>query len=111
MALFYFRITCDGIGSFSTQCRGKSPYDALKLFLRRSTLNQFLASHPEWPRDFTVRDLYMFIPLTGLKNVYGCGLGQNGKYVQIDIVQTVERSRQYEKYCGPKRRVVTLRND
>ncbi len=92
MALFSLHVHCDGIGSYSTQCQGDNPYDAIRVFLKKTSLNEFLAPHPEWPRDFKLRDIYLFIPLDWLTNIYFCDLGQKGKYVQIDIVQTVQHS-------------------
>ncbi len=109
MALFSLFVNCEGIGAYSTQCDAESPYEAIRIFLRMPTLKQFLSTHSEWPNDFTVRDIYAFIPLEGLANVYFCGLGQKGKYVQINLVQTVQRSSPNEKYCGPRRKSVTLR--
>jgi hypothetical protein len=109
MALFSLIVDCVGIGTYVTQCRGSSPYDAIRVFLGTSSLNQFLSSHPEWPSDFKLRDMYLLIPLDGLKNIYSCGLGQQGKYVQIQIVQTVQNSSTLDKYCGPVRKVVRLR--
>lgn len=109
MALFSLFINCDGIGAFSTQCKAESPYDAIRELLCTNSLNQFLLPHTEWPQDFTLQDIYLFIPLEGLTNLYFCGLGQQGKYVQINIVQTVKRSSNKEKYCGPHLEAVTLR--
>jgi hypothetical protein len=109
MALFSLFISCEGAGSFSTQCRAENPHRAIRNFLGTSQLNHFLSVHPEWPRDFALRDVYAFIPLDGLVNLYFCGLGKKGKYVQIHIVQTVQRSSAAEKYCGPRRKSVTLR--
>lgn len=109
MALFSLIVECVGIGSYVTQCQATSPYDAIRAFLRTPSLNGFLASHPEWPRDFKLRDMYLLIPLDGLKNIYSCGLGQQGKYIQIQIVQTVKNSASADKYCGPVRKMVTLR--
>ena len=109
MALFSLHINCDGIGSYITQCHGENPYDAIRSYLKTTSLNEFLSSHEEWPRDFKLRDIYLFTPLEGLSNIYLCGLGQNGKYVQIEIVQTVQRSKDKEKYCGPRNKKVNLR--
>jgi len=109
MALFSLHINYIGIGGYSTQCRAEGPYDAIRVFLKKPSLNEFLSEHPEWPCDFQLRDIYLFMPLKGLTNVYFCGLGQQGKYIHIDIVQTVQRSSQKEKYCGPRRKRVTLR--
>lgn len=109
MSLFSLFIRCDGIGSYSTQCHAESPYDAIRELLSTNSLNQFLSSHTEWPQDFSLQDVYMFTPLKDLTNLYFCGLGQKGKYVQIDIVQTVELSLEKEKYCGPNKESVTLR--
>jgi hypothetical protein len=92
-----------------TQCQAESPYDAVRAYLRTSSLNRFLAQHDDWPRDFKLRDMYLLIPLDGLKNIYSCGLGQQGKYVQIQIVQTVKNSPVSDRYCGPIRKMVALR--
>lgn len=100
MALFSLFIKCDGIGSYATQHQAESPYDAIRQLLCTNSLNQFLTPHTEWPQDFTLQDIYIFIPLGNLTNLYFCGLGQQGKYVQIHIVQTVRRSSKNEKYCG-----------
>lgn len=109
MALFSLIVDCVGIGSHVTQCRASSAYEALREYLSWPTLNQFLSSHPDWPRDFKLRDVYLFIPLDGLKNIYSCGLGQKGKYIEIHIVQTVQKSIFAERHCGPQIKDVTLR--
>jgi hypothetical protein len=110
MALFSLFISCDGVGSYSTQYQAESPYGAIREFLHTNTLNQFLSQHPDWPKDFNLQDIYIFMPLGGLTNLYFCGLGQQGKYVQIHIVQTIQRSSHNEKYCGPNLDpLVTLR--
>lgn len=109
MALFSLFISCEGIGSFSTQFQAENPHEAIRSFLGTSQLNHFLSAYPEWPQDFALRDIYAFIPLEGLANLYFCGLGQKGKYVQIHLVQTVQRSSATERYCGPRRKSVTLR--
>jgi hypothetical protein len=110
MALFTLHINCKGIiRGYTTQLRAEGPYDAIRVFLKSASLNEFLSAHQEWPCDFQLRDIYLFIPLEGLTNVYFCGLGQRGKYIHIDIVQTTQRSSQKEKYCGSRRKRVTLR--
>src|SRR6478672_6935983 len=109
MPLFSLIVECAGIGTYITQYHADSPYDAIRAYLRTPSLNQFLAQHADWPRDFKLRDLYLLIPLDGLKNIYSCGLGQQGKYVQIQIVQTVQSSAGDDRYCGPVRRMITLR--
>jgi hypothetical protein len=67
------------------------------------------AKHPEWPSDFSMGDIYLFIALEGLPNAYFCGLGAKGKYVGVHIFQTVKRSSMTERYCGPHQEIVTLR--
>jgi hypothetical protein len=109
MPLFSLIVTCEGVGTYTTQCRGKNPYSAIHTFLRTISLNEFLATHTEWPRDFKLKDIYIFIPLDGLTNLYFCGLGQKGKYIGMHLVQTVQRNSSTNKYCGPHRKSVTLR--
>ncbi len=110
MPLFSLFINCEGIGNYVTQCQGSSPYDAIERFLQTDTsLRSFTANHADWPNDFSMRDNYIFIPLDGLPNAYYCGLGANGKYVEINIFQTVKRSLATQKYCGPRKKVVHLR--
>lgn len=109
MALFSLIISCDGIGSYISQCQADSAYDAIRNYLRTPSLNSFLSPHSDWPRDYKLRDMYLLIPLNPLKNIYSCGLGQQGKYVQIQVVQTVQNSVASNKYCGPKRKTITLR--
>lgn len=109
MPLFSLIVECAGVGTYITQCQADSPYDAVRIYLRTPSLNRFLAQHDDWPRDFKLRDMYLLIPLDGLKNIYSCGLGQQGKYVQIQIVQTVKNSPVSDRYCGPIRKMVTLR--
>jgi hypothetical protein len=109
MAIFSLLVDCVGAGSYLTQYEAESPYDAIREFLRTPSLNRFLEMHPDWPRDFKLRDMYMLIPLDGLKNIYSCGLGQQGKYIQIQIVQTAQRSSAAGRYCGPRRKLVKLR--
>jgi hypothetical protein len=63
----------------------------------------------DWPQDFSLRDIYIFVPLDGLPNAYYCGIGARGKYVKINLFQTAQRSTVAERYCGPSKKVVTLR--
>jgi hypothetical protein len=109
MPLFSVFIECKGIGSYSTQCTAESPYEAIRKLLRGGSLTQFLSTHDEWPKDFSMRDIYGVVPLENLTNIYFCGLGQRGKYVEIILAQTVRRSSRDAKYCGPRRKSVTLR--
>ena len=109
MPLFSLIVECAGIGTYVTQCHADSPYDAVRVYLRTQSLNNFLVQNDDWPQDFKLRDMYLLIPLDGLKNIYSCGLGQQGKYVQIQIVQTVQNSGVDDRSCGPIRRMVTLR--
>jgi hypothetical protein len=109
MPLFSLFIRCDGVGELVTQSRGANPYDAIKKFLSTNTLRTMTAVAPDWPADFAIRDCYAFIPLQGLQNAYFCGLGAQGKYVQINIFQTAQRSTADQRYCGPRRKMVTLR--
>lgn len=109
MALFSLHVQCEGIGAYVTQVAGASPKSAIRAFLKRGSLGQFLASHPEWPNDFRLQDIFMFVPLEGLSNVYLCGLGQRGKYVHIHLFHTVRRSAVAERECARLPPVVTLR--
>ena len=109
MALFTLSVQCEGVGGFVTQAAGSSPQSAIRAFLKRGSLNQFLAPHPDWPTGFQFGDIYLFIPLEGLVNVYLCGLGQRGKYVQIHLFHTVRRSTLAERKCARLPPVVTLR--
>jgi hypothetical protein len=109
MPLFSLFVECKGIGSYSAQCMATSPYEAIREFLRGGSLRQFLSSHAEWPNDFSMRDIYGFVPLEDFTSIYFCGLGQKGKYVEIVLAQTVRRSSRDAKYCGPRRKSVTLR--
>ena len=109
MALFSLGITCNGLGSFNTQCHADSPYSAVPAFLRKPSLDHYLAAHADWPRGYQMRDIFAFIPLDGLTNIYWCGLGQRGKYVDIFLSQTVQRRSVQSAYCGPRRKHVTLR--
>jgi hypothetical protein len=109
MALFSLSVRCGDLGSFVAQFHGTSAYDAVGALLKRGLLRDITAKAPEWPQDFSLRDVYVFIPLEGLPNAYHCGLGARGKYVEISLFQTVQRSAMAERYCGPKKKVVTLR--
>jgi hypothetical protein len=109
MPLFSLFVRCDAFGGYSTQCDADSPYEAIRIFLRKGSLKQFLSPHAEWPKEFAMRDIYAFTALDGLSNLYFCGLGRRGKYVQIHLVQTAKRSSTNERYCGPRRKHVTLR--
>jgi hypothetical protein len=109
MPLFSLAIRGEGIGSYTTQFLADSPYEAIRTLLRGPSLNQFLMKHSKWPRDFRTRDIYAFFPFEGAKNFYFCGLGQKGKYVEILISETVQRSPPAARYCGPRRKTVTLR--
>jgi hypothetical protein len=109
MALFSFFIRCGDIASSVAQFKGTSPYDAVRAFLKSGVLRDMTAKAPDWPQDFSLRDVYIFIPLEGLPNAYYCGLGARGKYVEINLFQTSQRSSIPERYCGPRKKVVTLR--
>ena len=109
MAMFSLFVRCGELGSFVAQFEGASPYEAVGALLKRGVLQDVTGKAPEWPQDFSLRDVYVFIPLEGLPNSYFCGLGARGKYVEINIFQTVQRSSTSERYCGPKSKVVTLR--
>ncbi|MBK7665796.1 MAG: hypothetical protein IPJ21_20110 [Sterolibacteriaceae bacterium] len=92
MALFSLIVQCGELGRYITQVRSSSPKAAIRAFLKDGSLDAFLTSHPDWPKGFKVRDIYAFLPLEGLPNVYFCGLGQRGKYVEIHLVHTARRS-------------------
>lgn len=109
VALFSLFIRCGDLGSLVAQSAGTSPYDAVRAFVKRGILRDMTSKAPDWPQDFSMQDCYIFIPLEGLPNAYFCGLGAQGKYVEINLFQTVRRSAAAERYCGPKRRLVTLR--
>ena len=109
MALFSLLVSCRGIGAFASQCQAPSPYEAVRIFLRGPSLNHFLAEHSGWPKDFHLRDIYAFYPLVDLAQLYFCGLGQEGRYVDIHVAQTVRHAGAQARYCGPQRRSVVLR--
>jgi hypothetical protein len=109
MALFSLNVQCDGIGRYITQVAAASPKAAIRVFLQAGSLDQFLIPHASWPRGFTTRDIYAFLPLDGLTNVYYCGLGQRGKYVEIHLFQTTRRSTAAERECRRLPRKLTLR--
>src|SRR5688500_9222041 len=109
MALFSFFVKCGPETSFVTQVEANAPYEAVKKFLRTSLLKAYLEKLDGWPLDYSIQDAYMFIPLVGLTNAYFCGLGVRGKYVEISLFQTAQRSTAEQKYCGPVRRLVKLR--
>lgn len=109
MPLFSLIIECTGVGTYIQQCQADSPYEAIRAYLRTPSLNKFLAQHDDWPRNFKLRDMYLLIPLDGLKGIYSCGLCQQGKYVQIQIVQTVQNNAFEDRYCGLVRKMITLR--
>lgn len=109
MALFSLFVRCGDLDSFVTQFRAASAYKAVGALIKRGLLREVTAKAPEWPQDFSLRDVYVFIPLDGLPNAYYCGLGARGKYVEITLFQTVQRSAPSERYCGPRKKVVTLR--
>lgn len=109
MALFSLFIRCGDLGSFVAQSEGASPHDAVRAFLKQGALRDMTAKAPDWPQDFSMRDSYIFIPLNGLPNAYYCGLDAQGKYVEVNLFQTVKRSTVAERYCGPRKKLVTLR--
>jgi hypothetical protein len=109
MALFSFFIRCGDVASLVTQFEGASPYEAVRTLLKRGILRDMTAQAADWPQDFSLRDVYIFIPLDGLPNAYYCGLGARGKYVEINLFQTAQRSTVAERYCGPTKKMVTLR--
>jgi hypothetical protein len=109
MALFSFFVKCGPETSFVTQVEANAPYEAVREFLRTPVLKAYLEKLDGWPLDYSIRDTYMFIPLEGLTNAYFCGLGARGKYVEINLFQTAQRSSAEQKYCGPVRRLVNLR--
>lgn len=110
MALFSLSINCVGLESWTTQCLGSSPEAVIRTFLRRGSLGQFVARHTGWPKEFAFRDIYAFLPLDGLSNVYFCGLGRGGKYVQITLFHTVQRSTTLERKCPRLPKAIALRS-
>jgi hypothetical protein len=109
MPLFSLFVRFQGAGDFTTQINGKSPYDAIRAFLSTAMLREMTPKNSDWPTDYSLRDIYIFIPLEGLRNTYLCGLGIQAKYIKITIFQTSKRSSQKEKFCGTRRKMVTLR--
>ena len=109
MALFSFFVKCGQETSFVIQIEAEAPYEAVKNFLRLPVMNSYLEKLEDWPTDYSIQDVYIFIPLGSLKNAYYCGLGAHGKYVEINIFQTTKRSTSTQRYCGPFRKTVSLR--
>jgi len=97
--------------SHVTSTLADSPHGAVQAFLETPVLNTLLAKLQDWPKDFSIHDIYLFIPLDGLPNAYFCGLGANGKYIGINIFHTVRNSLKSQRYCGILPKIVHLRND
>jgi hypothetical protein len=91
MALYSLFVACEGVGHFSTQARADTPPNAIRAFLRGSALREFLAKAQGWPGDFSEKDIFVFIPMDGLTNMYLCQLGRAGKYISITLARTVSR--------------------
>ncbi|HKE40989.1 MAG TPA: hypothetical protein VKG21_14205 [Casimicrobiaceae bacterium] len=108
-ALFSLSINCVGLESWTTQCSRPSPEAAIRAFLKQGALNQFVAGHDGWPKECAFRDIYAFLPLDSLTNVYFCGLGHGGKYVQITMFHTVQHRAVTKRKCPRLARTVTLR--
>lgn len=109
MAVLSLLVHCVGVGMFWTQCRADHPHAALRSFLRTPRLREFLSGHADWPQEFGMRDVFALIPLEGLTNPYFCGLGRQGKRVEIHGVRTVQRRSGPAQYRGRRRRAVALR--
>jgi len=91
MALYSMFVSCTGVGDFSTQIRADTPRDALREFLRGTSLREFLAKQKDWPKKFSEKDIVLFIPMDGLINMYLCQFGRDGKYVSVKLALTVSR--------------------
>lgn len=91
MALFSLFIEFEGQGSFSTQMRTNDAQAAVRMLLEGNAIQEWLKDVPTWPQRFTEKDIFLFIPMTDLTNMYLCQLGRGGKYVSIIIARTVSR--------------------
>ena len=91
MALFSLFIEFEGCGSFSTQMRGDNAQVAVRMLLESNAIQEWLKDLPNWPQRFIEKDIFLFIPMTNLTNMYLCQLGRDGKYVSIVIARTVSR--------------------
>ena len=109
MPCFSLVVSFEGVGQMVAQFSAADPYRAVGQFLKTNCIRAMTADAVDWPTDFTLKDIFIFIPLDGLKNAYVCGLGIKGKYININIFQTTRRSAVGERYCGLQRKVVKLR--
>lgn len=91
MALYSMFVECEGLDSFSTQMVADTPPSAVRRFLGTTILQKYLEQKEGWPTDLSSDDIFMFMPMEGLTNMYLCQLGRSGKYVSIVLARTVTR--------------------
>ena len=96
MPLWSLVVSVEG-AFFTTQLRARTVPRAIGTFLEGKALYQFIGRRKGWPRRFTGRDVFVLLPMDGLRNAYLCQLGRNGKYVSIVLVNTVT-----EKQTNPR---------
>jgi hypothetical protein len=92
MALYSLSVSCQGAGSITCQIEATDPRAALRSFLGGEDLARFLSAQRGWPKVFSEADIYAFLPVAGMKNVYQCELGRSGKYMSVTLTRTVSRA-------------------
>jgi hypothetical protein len=78
---------------YSTQVTADDPKAAIRSFLASGGLKGTLKglAGEGWPRSFAMKDVFAFLPMDGLINMYLCQLGRKGKYVSVVLARTVSR--------------------
>jgi hypothetical protein len=92
MALYFLSASCPGAGSIACQIEAGDPRAALRAFLGGGDLARFLSAQRGWPKVFSEADIYAFLPVAGMTNVYQCELGRIGKYMSVTLARTVSRA-------------------
>jgi hypothetical protein len=89
MALYSMFVDCDGLGSFSTQLSSPTPQSAVRKLLKGTAIYEFCAKQKDWPKNFSDKDISLFIPMNCLVNMHLCQISRKGKYVSVTLVKTV----------------------
>jgi hypothetical protein len=78
-----------GSKDYVTQVGVGSRNAAVRHFLRGNSLAKFLSGSEFEPKSFSNKDIFLFIPMDGLVNMYFSQFGRKRKYVFLTLTRTV----------------------
>lgn len=92
MALWSLHVEVSG-KHYSTQIVAETPKAAMRVFFKGGSLASFLRiwKLASYPTTFASKDIWCLVPMDGLRNMYFCQIGKEGKYVSVTLVRTVSR--------------------